>query len=105
MIARKVENVRGADLDYVQYAVPCLHPVAFCESKSYLVHDKEWLYTRNHAVFYGCLALLVIEGADVFGVKYFEGKTGEMHGPRYGGEEILIMILELARDRHECPLL
>ena len=104
-IARKVENVRGIDIDYVQYAVPCLHPTAFCESKSYNVSDKEWEYVRNHASHYGngCLALLVIEKPDTLGVKYFDSSTGEIYGPRYGGEEILIMILERARDRHRCP--
>ena len=103
-IARKIENVRGIDIDYVQYAVPCLHPTAFCESKGVLVSDKEWEYVRNHASFYGngCLALLVIEKENTLGVKYFDSSTGEMHGPKYGGEEVLIMVLEKARDRHAC---
>jgi hypothetical protein len=104
-IARKVENVRGIDIDYVQYCCLCLRPTAFCESKRVLVSDREWEYVRNHAAFYGdnCYALLVIERQHDIGVKYFDSNTGEIYGPKFGGEEILIFVLEKARDKHKCP--
>ena len=106
-IARKVDNVRGIDIDYVQHCRYCLRPTAFCESKGILVSDKEWEYVRNHAAFYGnrCLAMLVVESRDdTLGVKYFDSSTGEIHGPKWGGEELVIGVLEKARDWHACPV-
>ena len=106
-IARKVEGVRGIDIDYVQYDPRCLHPTAFCESKGILVSDREWEYIRRHAEFYGnaCLAVLVVENKDgSLGVKYYNSATGKIYGPRWGGEELLIGVLERARDWHKCPL-
>jgi len=106
-IARRVEDVRGIDIDYVQYCRKCLHPTAFCESKGILVSDREWEYIRRHAEHYGhgCLAILVVEGRDdTLGVKYYNSATGEIYGPKWGGEELLIGVLERARDRHLCPL-
>ena len=105
-IARKIEGVRGIDIDYVQHCRRCLLPTAFCESKGILVSDKEWEYVRNHAAFYGnhCLAMLVVEArSGDLGVKYFDSDTGEIYGPKWGGEELVISVLEKARDRHRCP--
>src|SRR6266704_5117135 len=106
-IARKVEGVRGIDIDYVQYDPRCLHPTAFCESKGILVSDKEWEYIRKHAEFYGnnCLAVLVVESRDgSIGVKYYNSSTEEIYGPKWGTEELLIGVLEKARDWHTCPV-
>lgn len=106
-IARKVDNVRGIDIDYVQHCRYCLRPTAFCESKGILVPDKEWEYVRNHAAFYGnrCLAMLVVESKDgALGVKYYDSSTGKIYGPRWGGEELVIEVLERARDWHTCPV-
>lgn len=105
-IARKIEGVRGIDIDYVQYDPRCLHPTAFCESKGILVSDKEWEYVRRHAEYYGngCLAMLVVEArSGDLGVKYYDSSSGEIHGPKWGGEELVISVLEKARDRHRCP--
>jgi hypothetical protein len=106
-IARKVEGVRGIDIDYVQHCYRCLRPTAFCESKGILVSDREWQYIRKHAEFYGnyCLAILVVEPrSGTLGVKYYNSSTGEIYGPKWGTEELLITVLEKARDWHKCPV-
>lgn len=104
-VARKVEHVRGIDIDYVQYCRRCLKPQAFCESKPWHVPDREWDQMRRHAAYYGhnAVAMLVVE-PDVgpVGVKIFYSSTGLISPIIWGGEEHLQRSLEHARDCHEC---
>lgn len=104
-IARRVEDVRGIDVDYVQYCPACRYPQAFCEVKSREVHDKEWEQVRLFAAHYGnqCLALLVVEKGSQIGVKRYSSWSGIISPLFYGGEGHLLQALEHARDIHACP--
>lgn len=101
-IARKVAGIRAIDIDLVPYCPSCGAPLAFCEVKSYEVHDAEWAQIRRHADFYGCLAILVIEKGDDIGVRFYESWKGTITPVAYGGESHLLRALEHARDIHEC---
>lgn len=106
-IARRVEDVRGIDVDYVQYCPRCRYPQAFCEVKSREVHDKEWEQVRILASHYGnhCVALLIIEAERRLGYKeYFSSTNLFMAHATYGTEEDILLLLEHARDIHECQL-
>jgi hypothetical protein len=103
-IARSIEDVRHVDIDLCQYCPKCKRPEAYVEVKRMLVSDHEWDQVRRHADLCGhkCLALLVVEWDDSLGVKYFDSENGQIYGPKWGGDEVLIKVFELARDRHAC---
>ena len=101
-IARKIPRVRHTDVDLTQWCPKCKRPEAFIEVKRYLVSDHEWDQARRHAAFYshGCIAMLVIETLDSIGVKTWE--EGTISDVAWGGEELLVEVLERARDVHGC---
>lgn len=107
-VARRVENVRGIDVDYVQYCPRCRSPQVFCEVKSRDVHDREWEQVRIFARHWGngCIALLVIEPPQQYlGYRaYYSSTDLFMAHPVYGSEDDLQRKLEHARDIHECQL-
>lgn len=106
-IARKVCDVRGIDIDYVQYCPECKAPQAFCEVKSYDVYDKEWEQVRSFARHWGngCIALLVIEAERRLGYKHYLSSTHlYMAHPTWCDEAGIQRVLEQARDIHECQL-
>lgn len=101
-IARKVEGIRAIDIDLVPYCPRCGDPLAFCEVKSYEVHDAEWSQIRRHADFWGCVAILVIEKGNDIGVRMYSSFSGLTTPVFYGGEEYLLSVLCRARDIHSC---
>jgi hypothetical protein len=101
-IARQVEGIRAIDIDLVPYCPKCGAPLAFCEVKSYEVHDNEWAQIRRHADFYGCLAFLFVEETERTGVKRYSSSSGIISTLLYGGENLVLKALEYARDIHEC---
>ena len=90
-------------MDLYQYCPECKRPQAYIEVKGTVVRDAEWEQVRLHAEQFGCLAILVVEKDSALIVKYFDGTSGEIRGPKSGGEEMLLYVLEKARDQHKCP--
>jgi hypothetical protein len=103
-VARRVENVRHTDVDLTQWCPRCRKPQIFAEVKRSVVSDYEWDQARRHAKTYGhgCIAILVIEGIDVIGIKIYDSGTQEISDVTWGDEGSLRTVLEAARDRHEC---
>jgi hypothetical protein len=101
-IARTIEKVRHTDVDLTQWCPRCKKPEVFAEVKRSVVSDHEWDQVRRHAKTYGhgCIAILVIEGIDIIGVKVY--KDDVISDITWGGEEDVIQVLESARDAHSC---
>jgi hypothetical protein len=102
-IARRIEDVRGIDIDYVQYCHSCLYPEIFCEVKRTVVHDGEWRMMRVFARHYGCMAMLCIEpDLGPVGVRVYDAADNSVSLLDWCGEEGAEAVLRMARDRHEC---
>ena len=67
--------------------------------------DKEWQLVRMHAKHWGrnCIALLIIEADNgSLGIKLYDPFDDTLTGVHWGGDELLIDILNQARDLHGC---